>query len=182
MCMRRFLILTAVALLTGCASDASAPDVGFSAVQLGTNTQNPETLEVDGDSGGVSTDVGPADQPVESGSESAIDRYAEIEIEDQIGDGQSVLVDEIHISVGNCFLVFTDSTGAVIASTLVTTQSQPVVVKLESPVKQSQWIDAELHLDNGDGKFDPEQDVPLVDDEGEPVDEDFFYRLSQVDQ
>ena len=39
----------------------------------------------------------------------------------------------------------------------------------------SQELVATLYLDDGDGSFDAERDTLMVDEEGEPVSEDFDY-------
>jgi hypothetical protein len=71
--------------------------------------------------------------------------------------------------------VISDLSGQALGTKRVTPRSQPVSVQLETPVTISQELLATLYLDNGNGSFDPSKDTPMIDDEGEPVSEDFDY-------
>ena len=176
--MRKTALLLAALMLSGCAAGPSGPTLEFESVDLlaptdaeSEGSQNEQTSEP------VQSE--PADEEVRP--ESAIDRFAEIEIEDQSGDGISVLIDEIQISAGNAFLVIYDSSGMVLGSTLVTPQSQPVRLRLDLPIETSQELEAALYLDDGDGKLSINDDIPIYDDERELVHEDFYYRVSVND-
>jgi len=173
--MRKTALFLAVLMLSGCAASPSGPTLDFESVDLlaatdagSEGSQNEQPVQSE-----------PEDE--EARRESALDRFAEIEIEDQSGDGSSVLIDEIQISAGNAFLVIYDSSGMVLGSTLVTPQSQPVRLRLDMPIATSQELEAALYLDDGDGKLSINDDIPIYDDERELVHEDFYYAVNVDD-
>ena len=157
--MKRILALIVLLSLAGCSAQAPDEFVAFEQITLG--------------------DSEPAAVPVPGNQEVSfvVDASAEIEIEDQRGDGRSVEIEEIRVGREGTFLVIYDGTGLVIASALVSPQSQPVNVELDVILERSQELQAALYLDNGDGEFSIASDLPLVDDEGEIVHEDFDYEL-----
>lgn len=181
MTMRKVLAIAGIALLSGCSGATNSPILEFASIQLGENDVT--TAEPDPTSAGSepqpSSGESPSPKPTDSDDEAeyARDRYAEIDIEDQTGNGVSVLIDEIHISGGNSFLVIYDRTGLVLSSTLVTTQSQPVQILLDTPLSSSQELEAVLYLDNGDGRFSLAEDSPILDEDGDLVHEDFDYTV-----
>jgi hypothetical protein len=107
------------------------------------------------------------------------DSFAELEIEDQAGNGQSVELDEVRLSLGLGFLVITNQEGSVLGYATVTPDSQPVSVSLTSKVTSSQELIGLLFLDDGDGEFSSQIDPKILGDEGEPVEEDFDYAYRQ---
>ena len=157
--MKRILALIVLLSLAGCSAQAPDEFVAFEQITLG--------------------DSEPAAVPVPGNQEVSfvVDASAEIEIEDQRGDGRSVEIEEIRVGREGTFLVIYDGTGLVIASALVSPQSQPVNVELDVILESSQELQAALYLDDGDGEFSIASDLPLVDDEGEIVHEDFDYEL-----
>ena len=157
--MKRLLALTLLLPLAGCGAQAPDQLVEFEQITLGSSEPAP-----------IST---PTNQEVSF----VVDASAEIEIEDQRGDGRSVEIEEIRVGRDGTFLVIYDRTGLVLTSTPVSPQSQPVNVELEVLVESSQELEAALYLDNGDGEFSLVTDSPLVDDEGEIIHEDFYYEL-----
>lgn len=112
--------------------------------------------------------------PVQN-SLSAPDPVADLEIEDQSGDGSEVTVTSVSLGRESAILVITDLAGDILAVKKVSPRTQPVVVPLSQGVTSSQELVATLYLDNGNGDFDPAADTPMVDEEGEPVSEDFDY-------
>jgi hypothetical protein len=158
MSMKRLSILAVVLVLSGCAGQDPDRVVNFESISLGdaatSQTQSPTT------------------EP-----EFIIDSNAEIEIEDQEGSGQSVLIEEISVGREGTFLVIYDDSGLVLGSTLVSPQSQPVTLALNVALSESQELQAALYLDDGDGVFDLTLDLPIFDYEGELVHEDFDYEL-----
>lgn len=112
-----------------------------------------------------------------AGQQYATDPFAEVDIDDQSGDGTSVEIDEIKVVRGNSFLVIYDLNGIVLAESLVTPQSQPVTLALNTPVSVSQELQATLYLDNGDGLFELDLDLPILGEEGELVHETFWYSV-----
>lgn len=104
----------------------------------------------------------------------ASDLIADIEVDDQVGDGTEVIVTSVQLGRGPAWLVVTDLPGNVLGTKKVSPRTQPVTVPLKPPVTQSQELIATLYLDDGNGNFD-NKDAVMVDDEGEPVSEDFDY-------
>lgn len=159
--VKKLAIIGATLLLSGCAASQPAPELGFTKIDLqnspGGETQTPVEPEQD--------------------FEYAIDARAEIEIPDQSGNGKSVMIEEIRVGREGTFLVIYDQSGLVLGATEVSPQSQPVTVGLDVELEQSQELQATLYLDNGDQIFDLKTDLPLLDDEGELVHEDFYYRV-----
>ena len=100
---------------------------------------------------------------------------ADLEVDDQAGNGTEVAVTSVLLSREPALLVITDMTGQVLGVKQVSTRSQPTQVRLQTPVTVSQELDAALYLDNGNGTFNPAKDVPMLDEENEPVSEDFDY-------
>ena len=159
----------------------------FDAVVLGNST----ALGAESPTAANSANEGSAgttgDSHNEDGGESpeepkyATDRTAEIDIDDQSGDGTTLRIDEVELGAKAAHLAFFDESGALLGSALVTPQSQPVSVKLIKAITFSQEIDAFLFLDDGDGVFELEDDRPIHDEDGELVDEDFDYWLESDD-
>ena len=160
MTMRKVVAALGLVLLSGCSVQANQPELGFSNITL------------DGQSRPAVT---PSQIPEDS--DYAVDSRADIDIEDQQGDGNSVVIEELKVGRDNTFLVIYDTTGLVLASAKASPQSQPVQVSLDIPVTVSQELEAALYLDDGDGVFSLQLDRPLVDYEGEIVHEDFYYRV-----
>ena len=158
--MRKVVAALGLVLLSGCSVQANQPELGFSNITL------------DGQSRPAVT---PSQIPEDS--DYAVDSRADIDIEDQQGDGNSVVIEELKVGRDNTFLVIYDTTGLVLASAKASPQSQPVQVSLDIPVTVSQELEAALYLDDGDGVFSLQLDRPLVDYEGEIVHEDFYYRV-----
>ena len=159
--VKKLAIFAATLLLSGCAASAADPQLGFTKIDL----QNPQ--------------ASPTQSPVEPDQDFdyAIDARAEIEIDDQTGDGRSVMIEEIRVGREGTFLVIYDGSGLVLGTTEVSPQSQPVTVELAVELETSQELQATLYLDNGDGVFDLNSDRPLLDYEGELIHEDFYYRV-----
>ena len=160
MTMRKVLAIVGLIALSGCASQSAGPQVGFSEISLGSQSQPAPT---------------PAQLPQDT--DYAVDARAEIDIEDQQGNGGSVVIEELRVGRDNTFLVIYDTTGLVLASAKASPQSQPVQVQLDIPISASQELEATLYLDDGDGVFNLQKDRPLIDYEGEIVHEDFYYRV-----
>ena len=158
MAMKRLLAVFAVFSLAGC-TVTEPVFVQFETIRLGSASAQPTANPSSGSVGYV------------------VDESAEIEIDDQNGSGSSVLIEEIKVGRDGTFLVIYDSTGLVLASAMVSPQSQPVMVPLEIAISSSQELQAALYLDNGDGVFSLSSDSPVIDDEGELVHEDFQYKL-----
>ena len=105
----------------------------------------------------------------------AVDSIADLEVEDQWGDGAEVTVTSVMLGRGPAWLVVSDMGGNALGTKQVSPRTQPVTVTLQPRVATSQELLATLHLDDGDGRFDPQSDTMMVDEEGETVTEDFDY-------
>ena len=175
--MRKVAVVVLMLSLAGCSTSSAAPMEDLEAITLGQQQSGVNTSAAN--DSGEGEQPSDSDEPQPDAQTYARDRNAEIDIEDQTGDGSSISIDEIEISGGNSFLVIYDSTGLVLASALVTAQSQPVTIKLDYPLASSQELEAALYLDDGDGEFSLASDFPILDDEEELVHEDFYYRLTR---
>jgi hypothetical protein len=166
--MRILSIVLIVGLLAGCSANSTQHTLDFAAVELsGGNNNDPTT---------ATPRPTQSEDPAESNY--VVDRSAEIDIEDQLGSGEYVQIEEIRVGRSNTFLVIYNSAGTVLASQLVSPQSQPVNVRLERALSESGRLEAVLYLDDGDGVFEIIQDFPLIDDDGDLVHEDFDYTLT----
>jgi len=147
--------------LTGCATTPES-EVALSAIDLRSAVSG-----------------SPSPTPSDSANLNPVsDSFAELELEDQSGPGDRVQVEEARLSVGRGFIVIYDLQGNYLGSAIVTPDSQPVAVQLETRITASQELIGKLYLDNGDGIFDAESDLELMDGETEIVQEDFDYRVT----
>ena len=158
--MRKVVAALGLVALTGCSVQSTQPQLGFNQISLGSQSRPAAT---------------PTQIPRDS--DYAVDSRAEIDIEDQRGRGDSVVIEELRVGRDNTFLVIYDTRGLVLASAKASPQSQPVQVPLDIPIEVSQELEATLYLDDGDGVFNLQLDRPLVDYEGDIVHEDFYYRV-----
>lgn len=121
--------------------------------------------------------VGQSDDFVLAGATTLADELADLDVEDQRGDGRSVLVDEARSGQAVTLIGIYDAGQNLLGSDEVRSGSQPVTVELDRPITSSQELFAVLHADsNGNGKLDAD-DAVLV-EEGEQVTEDFDYVLN----
>jgi hypothetical protein len=105
-----------------------------------------------------------------------VDESADLDVEDQIGDGSQVLLDRVRAGSAAGFVAVYDAGWILLGTTPVTPGVQPVTMVLTQPVASSQELVAVLHRDDGDGAFDSATD-PVVLADAEPVAEDFDYVL-----
>lgn len=117
----------------------------------------------------------PSTSSIPAPPNAAADAVADLEVDDQIGNGREVTVTSVLLGRGPAIMVITDRNGNVLGTKKVSPRTQPVTVRLHQPVTVSQELLATLYLDDGDGAFDPQKDTPMVDEESEPVGEDFDY-------
>ena len=111
-------------------------------------------------------------------SAAVFDKNAEIEIEDQSGNGKTVVISEFEAGIDNLWLVISTESGTIVGATLTTSQSKPVTVSLQRPITKSQELVARLYLDDGDGVLELSQDAPVYEEPGDLIDEDFEYDLT----
>jgi hypothetical protein len=108
------------------------------------------------------------------------DGSANVDVDDQRGDGTSARVAEVKLTAGAGHVVIMDPrTRQVLGSaTVASGTTRGVTVPLTTPVAASGELVALLHVDDGDGRFDPATDGVVVDDDDdEAVDDDFDYTL-----
>jgi len=160
-------------LLTGCASDSTRQiEPLTSAIQLGTTSENsatPSPMPT------ATASASPSQSPTES--QMVFDRDAEIEIEDQTGSGQTVIIEEFEVGIDNLWLVIQDESGQVLHAQLTNTSFKPVTLTLNRAITKSQELFASLYLDDGDGMFESSKDLPVYEEPGELVGEDFEYSI-----
>jgi hypothetical protein len=99
---------------------------------------------------------------------------ATLDVDDQTGDGRTVLVDEAAVSGSGHVAVFAPD-GRLLGSSPVSGITGPTVVRLDEPVTGPTQLRAVLYADDGDGTFDPAKDPRVVDDDGDLEDEGFDY-------
>lgn len=115
----------------------------------------------------------PAEQPTTPpasptlGQAGVIDPTADLDIDDQRGDGSQVVIESLATSLTGVTLVITDRKGRTVGTATVTPGVQPVTVELQVPLARSQELRGALMA--------PGEAGMLVDDEGEAVEEDFDY-------
>lgn len=164
------------ALLTACGSAAETPIAPVAAPQVA-----------------VPSSAGQAAVPSASAPAAPVaDPAASVEVDDQSGDGRSVVVGEVRLSGGPGWVVVRtddDGDGRVLGSAPVQSgRSGPITVTLTEPLPGSQDdLTAVLHLDDGDGVFDERSDPAVLDEDddgdrddsrGDDVeDDDFDYRV-----
>ncbi|MEP6297995.1 MAG: PepSY domain-containing protein, partial [Ilumatobacter sp.] len=116
----------------------------------------------------------------------AVDTNADIDADDQSGDGTVVTVREVRLpSTAGFVVVRTDApdpqvpghTAVEAADTNAT-----IDVELDTPLTGTTRLEAVLYADDGDGVFDPAVDRIVVDEQGdrsdEQVDDDFTYTVA----
>lgn len=116
------------------------------------------------------------DDALPPGARSVVDESADLDVEDQVGDGGQVRLDGVRAGSAAGFVAVYDAGWTLLGSTSVAPGVQPVTLTLTQPVRSSQELLAVLHRDDGDGTFDAATD-PVVVADGEPVAEDFDYVL-----
>lgn len=110
------------------------------------------------------------------------DDQDEIEVDDQSGDGSTVLIAKVR-AAANGFVVITadDDLGTAFGSAPVTAGTN-TGIEVPTSITESGEYDAVLYADDGDGAFDSAVDQPVTedddDDEGSDLEsDDFDYRM-----
>jgi hypothetical protein len=124
--------------------------------------------------GGPST---PAPSPSESTATSGApavpapfrDDDAEVEAENQTGDGRTVRIAEVQLTRTDGFVaVYTADREQLLGVAAVKRSAdddRPVTVRLNPPLTATSQLLVELHADNGNGRFDPEADPRVAGDD-----------------
>lgn len=97
-----------------------------------------------------------------------------LDVDDQAGDGRTVLVDEAAVPGSGHVAVFA-ADGRLLGSSPVSGLTGPIAVRLDQPASGPTQLRAVLYADDGDGTFDPTKDPRVVDDDGDLEDEGFDY-------
>lgn len=174
-------LAASAALALGACGTAPAPEAPAGPIVLGgsvtSGTPTPST-----------TSTAPA-TPASGGAAPVVpdvrDADAEVEVEDQAGDGRTVRVEEVVLGSGAGHVVVVDpASRAVLGSAPVRAgTSRAVTVTLATAVPRTGEYLTLLYGDDGDGRFDETRDGLVVDadddagDDGGSVDEDFRYTL-----
>lgn len=103
------------------------------------------------------------------------DPLAELDVEDQRGDGGSVTVAEAVLSRGSGWVVVRSSSGRILGTAPVRQGTRLLRVVLDRPATTG-VLRAELRKDDGDGRFRASTDLVVTED-GERVSESFEYVL-----
>ena len=152
--------LVAVATLSGCGGDTTGGAAVVESAPI-----------VIGDSPRVAS---PDTDPL---TVMAYDPRADLDIEDQSGDGSAVVIESVRVTRDNVYLVILDERGSLLGAKPVPPGVQPVQVDLDRRIDTSGDYYGLLVLDDGDGTIDPDADRPLLDDDDEIIEEDFEYYL-----
>lgn len=147
----------------------STPSASASTSPSSTTQPSPSASSSEGESEGEDSDATPAN--------AVFDYNAELSIEDQAGNGKTVVIEEFSVNIDNLWLVICTKSDRVLTALLTNNDSKPVTVTLDSSISASQELVAYLFLDNGDGRFDPQQDARVFEEPGELIEEDFKYEI-----
>jgi hypothetical protein len=152
-------VLGASALLAVTACSEDLPDQGLTPAAA--------------DAAGAATPTLPAGGEVQ-------DNGAELDLEDQSGDGSAVVVEEVGLSAGPGLVVVTraGSTSPIGAAVVGDGGARDLTVVLSERLTGDEKVRAVLYVDvDEDGSFDPAQDSVVVDEEGDVEADDADYRL-----
>jgi hypothetical protein len=96
------------------------------------------------------------------------DDDAELDVEDQSGDGSSVRVEEVQLSRTDGFVaIFTEDGDTLLGHAAVerSDDERSLSVPLDQPLTETSRLVAVLHADDGDGTFDAASDPRVTDDD-----------------
>lgn len=99
---------------------------------------------------------------------------ATLDVDDQVGDGRTVLIGKAAVSGAGHVAVFT-ADGRLLGSSPVSGVAGAIAVQLEQPVTGPTELHAVLYADDGNGTFEPASDPRVVDSDGDLEDEGFDY-------
>jgi hypothetical protein len=103
------------------------------------------------------------------------DPSAEIEVEEQSGDGSRLMIDEIEFSLERVWLVIRSKSGEIFHSELLTYGAKRASIRLQKPLMTGKYF-VSLHSDDGDNEFNEAFEPIIRGEERELVREDFTYR------
>jgi hypothetical protein len=165
-----FGVPVAAAMLTGCASAGGEAPADA----------NLDPIVVTFPSSTVGSGTSPSGSVTDHASTSVTDPLADLDIDDQVGDGRSVVIEAVDTDLPAVHIVIETRDGLVLGSDLRTAGLQPVTLRLEQPVPEPTELVGRMLVDDGDGILEIGVDRPVIDDEGEQVAEDFDYVFTQA--
>lgn len=101
------------------------------------------------------------------------DNEAELDAEDQVGDGRTVMVDDVQLTRTDGFVTvcMLDSNRLLGSSPIArSTDDRPVRVRLDEPITTTTRLLVVLYADNGDGHFDWATDPRVSGDDDDVAD------------
>jgi hypothetical protein len=159
-----------VTALAGCASAVDVAPEGADLTPIvvtlpsGSPSSGPSAGSVTGD------DSSPVTDPA-----------ADLDIDDQVGDGRSVVIEAVDTDLRAVHIVIETRDGQILGSDLRTAGLQPVTLRLDQVVSEPTELVGRMLADDGDGILEVGVDRPVIDDEGEQVAEDFDYVFTPDD-
>jgi hypothetical protein len=173
-------LLAGAVALAGCGNgDDETTTIGG---EGGVVTSSPAPDQTTDDSGATGSPTAGDDGTASSGGGADAvpgvfrDDDAELDVEDQSGDGSSVRVEEVQLSRTDGFLaIFTEDGDTLLGHAAVerSDDERPLEVPLDQPLTETARLVAVLHADDGDGTFDPSSDPRVTDDDDDDDDDDF---------
>jgi len=163
---------------SGCAADAPPRDLGPGVVTPGWSSAGPASSAPPAESAAPSASSSPApgstsasptassptvtSAPADTSVPPPVrDDDAEIEAANQSGDGRTVRIQEAQLSRAGFVAVYTGDGERLLGSAKINRSSdddRPITVKLDPRLTASARLLLVLHADDGNGRFDPEQD------------------------
>jgi hypothetical protein len=102
------------------------------------------------------------------------DPEAEVDIDDQAGDGTLLMIDEIEFSLNSVWLVIRSKQGEIFHFELLMYGAKKASIQLMTPLMTGEYL-VSLHSDDGDGDFEISKDLLIRGHEREMAREDFEY-------
>lgn len=107
---------------------------------------------------------------------------ADLDIDDQRGEGDFVVIDSVDSPYAKSFVVITNAAGEVLGVGESTPDRQLVSIPLEPKVTTTSKLIGTLYADNDDGIFSISTDEIVFDDDNEIVSEGFDYIVLNRDR
>jgi hypothetical protein len=159
--------ILALLLVASCSVNAAEPDgIPSEAISLDSN-QNPNNPSLSPTSNSTSSQS-PTVNPL-------YDPSAEIEVEEQSGDGSRLMIDEIEFSLERVWLVIRSKSGELFHAELLSYGAKRASIRLQKPLITGEYL-VSLHSDDGDDEFNEALEPILRGEERELAREDFEYR------